>query len=112
MPKVLITDPISDKGLDILIDAGIELIYGQNYNDDQIKNTLSTIDGWLIRSGTKITEDHLLLAKKLQVIGRAGVGTDNIDIKAATNMGVINEYAGWKYNFCGRAYYSINISFI
>ena len=89
MPKVLITDPISDKGLDILIDAGIELIYGQNYNDDQIKNTLSTIDGWLIRSGTKITEDHLLLAKKLQVIGRAGVGTDNIDIKAATNMGVI-----------------------
>ena len=89
MFKILITDPISDHGLKILDDDKIKIIYKPNINEDELKAILSDINGWIIRSGTQIREKHLTKAKKLSVIGRAGVGVDNIDIDAATDNGIV-----------------------
>jgi len=89
MYKVLVTDPISDKGLKILTDAGLELVYEPALSPQALNEAVADVHGWVIRSGTTITADHLAFAKNLQVIGRAGVGVDNIDIKAATNKGVL-----------------------
>ncbi|MBT7376770.1 MAG: phosphoglycerate dehydrogenase [Candidatus Marinimicrobia bacterium] len=89
MYKVLVTDPISDKGLAIITDAGLELVYEPALSPDSLYEAVADVHGWVIRSGTTITAEHLDLAKNLQVIGRAGVGVDNIDIKAATNKGVL-----------------------
>lgn len=89
MYKVLVTDPISDKGLKILTDAGLELVYEPALSSKALNKAVEDIHGWVIRSGTTINAEKFDLAKKLQVIGRAGVGIDNIDIKAATNKGVL-----------------------
>ena len=89
MYKVLVTDPISDKGLEIITEAGLELMYEPALSHDLLNKAVVDAHGWIIRSGTIITADHLALANNLQVIGRAGVGIDNIDIKAATNKGVL-----------------------
>ena len=89
MSKVLITDPISDNGIKILQDNGLEVFYHPDDNLDKIKNIIQQIDGWIIRSGTKITKELIFEAKKLRVIGRAGVGVDNIDIDSATEKGVV-----------------------
>ena len=87
--KILVTDPLSDKGLELLKKSNFEVIYKPEESMDDIALVLNDIDGWIIRSGTKILEEHILKAKKLQIIGRAGVGTDNIDIESATLNGII-----------------------
>jgi len=89
MIKILITDPLSDKGINKLKNAGFEVIYKPDTSNDELLSLISNIDGWIIRSGTKITQELLEDSKKLQIIGRAGVGTDNIDIDYATTKGVI-----------------------
>ena len=87
--KILVTDPLSDKGLELLKKSKFEVIYKPNDSMDDIFTILDDIDGWIIRSGTTILKNHILKAKKLQIIGRAGVGTDNIDIESSTLNGVI-----------------------
>ena len=87
--KILITDPLSKKGIEFLKESGLEVIYKPNASLDEIQIYLSDISGWIIRSGTKITKQNISDAKKLQIIGRAGVGTDNIDIDSATKSGVV-----------------------
>jgi D-3-phosphoglycerate dehydrogenase len=57
--------------------------------NDELQSIVSDIHGWIIRSGTKINEQLISDANKLQIIGRAGVGTDNINISAATAKGII-----------------------
>ena len=85
---VLITDPISDSGIEIFKNNDFEII--DRINDkNKLDDIIGTIDAWIIRSGTKISKDDIKAAKKLQVIGRAGVGIDNIDIKTATKYGVV-----------------------
>ena len=84
--KVLITDPISDEGKQILTDAGMEDAAGEKSSS---KLDLSNIEGWIVRSGTTITAKNIEQAENLRVIGRAGVGVDNIDIHAATMNGVL-----------------------
>ena len=86
--KILITDPISDTGISILKDNECQ-IFNKIDSKDTIHEIIDQIDGWIIRSGTKISESDIKAAKKLQVIGRAGVGVDNIDIKTATKYGVV-----------------------
>ena len=87
--KVLITDPLSDAGLAALKNADISVVYNTDIEKKELLNIVSKIDGWIIRSGTVIDKDLINTAKKLQVIGRAGVGVDNIDIPAATEKGII-----------------------
>jgi len=89
MAKVLVSDPIADKGLEILEAAGFDIVYNPNPSDDELQTLVADVDAWVIRSGTKITAELLKDARNLQVIGRAGVGIDNIDIKEATNRGII-----------------------
>ena len=89
MLKILITDPLSDKGIDSLTDAEFEVIYKPNSTRDELLSIVRNVDGWIIRSGTKVDQELIEEATKLQIIGRAGVGTDNIDIKFATKKGVL-----------------------
>ena len=85
--KILVSDPISEKGIAILESAKFEILDYQHKDIDPA--ILPEIDGWIIRSGTKIGKEFLSNTKKLQVIGRAGVGVDNVDIAEATKSGVI-----------------------
>ncbi len=89
MRKVLITDPLTDQGLEILKTAGLETLYMPGPSEEELDRVLPDIQGWIIRSGTKVTGEKLEKAKQLQVIGRAGVGVDNIDIPEATRKGVV-----------------------
>ena len=87
--KILITDPLSESGFKILQKENFEIIYKPKIDQKSLINIISDIDGWIIRSGTTIKEDHIRQAHNLQIIGRAGVGTDNIDKQAATKYGII-----------------------
>ena len=70
-------------------EAGFDIIYNPNPSDDELHALASNTNAWIVRSGTKITAELLKDARNLQVIGRAGVGVDNIDIEAATNSGIV-----------------------
>ena len=89
MYKVLITDPISQNGIDILTELDIEVITLQNSSEEELYQILPEIHGWIVRSGTTITSDYIQKAPNLQIIGRAGVGVDNIDLDESTNHGII-----------------------
>ena len=87
--KILISDPITNKGLSLLKDANFDLIELPNASDKEKAEACKDVQGWVIRSGTSVTAKMIESAKKLVVIGRAGVGVDNIDIEAATRRGVV-----------------------
>lgn len=90
MFKVLVTDNISDLGLAALYEANdVELVKQTNLTADQLLLAIEDADALLVRSQTQVTEEVLAKAHRLKVIGRAGVGVDNIDIDAATKRGVI-----------------------
>ena len=87
--KVLVTDPIDEGAKSILDDAGIEIADIPFEKASEVLEVLPEVDGWILRSGSKVTKNHLEVAKNLKVIGRAGVGVDNIDVQAATHRGVV-----------------------
>ena len=87
--KVLITDPISESGISILEDANLKVIQLYEASNSEKIKACEDIDGWIIRSGTSIDKKFINIAKKLRIIGRAGVGVDNIDIGAATRNGIV-----------------------
>ena len=89
MAIVLVSDPIADKGIELLEEAGFDIVYNPNPSDDELQALTSDIHAWVVRSGTKITAELLKDARNLQVIGRAGVGVDNIDIQEATKRGIV-----------------------
>jgi len=86
--KVLITDTINKAAVDILRQsAGVDI--RQGITPDSLKSIIKRYDALIVRSQTKVTADIVDAAEKLQVIGRAGVGVDNIDLEAATRRGII-----------------------
>ena len=87
--KVLIADPISDLGLSILSDSGIDLIVKSDSTQEEKLNFVQNVDGIIIRSGTKVDSKMIHAAKNLKVIGRAGVGIDNIELASATRKGIV-----------------------
>lgn len=90
--KVLISDKLSDAGLKIFQEApGLEIINQPGIGKDieKLKTIIADVDAIAIRSGTNLTKDILICAKKLKVIGRAGIGVDNVDIEAASQQGII-----------------------
>ncbi len=89
MPKVLISDKMSPDAADIFRARGIEVDVKTGLAADELKAIIGDYDGLAIRSATKVTADILESASSLKVIGRAGIGVDNVDIKAATAKGVI-----------------------
>ncbi|KEJ97123.1 phosphoglycerate dehydrogenase [Pseudosulfitobacter pseudonitzschiae] len=90
-PKVLISDSLSDAAVQIFKDRGIEVDFQPNLGKDKDKlaEVIGKYDGLAIRSATKVTEKILAAAENLKVVGRAGIGTDNIDKDAASKKGVI-----------------------
>jgi D-3-phosphoglycerate dehydrogenase len=90
MPRVLVSDSLSDEGLSILERAhGLETDYRPGITPDELRRILPEYEGLIIRSGTKVTADLLSVATRLRVVGRAGIGVDNVDLAAATERGVI-----------------------
>jgi D-3-phosphoglycerate dehydrogenase / 2-oxoglutarate reductase len=90
-PKVLISDALSPAAVAIFKDRGLEVDFQPNLGKDKDKlaATINGFDGLAIRSATKVTAKILEQAKSLKVIGRAGIGVDNVDIAAATARGII-----------------------
>jgi D-3-phosphoglycerate dehydrogenase len=90
-PRVLISDALSPAAVQIFKDAGVEVDFQPNLGKDKDKLAaiIGDYDGLAIRSATKVTPKILEQASKLKVIGRAGIGVDNVDIPAATGRGVI-----------------------
>ena len=91
MPKVLISDALSPAAVQIFKDRGIEVDFQPALGKDKEKlaAVIGDYDGLAIRSATKVSAKILDNAKKLKVIGRAGIGVDNVDVPAATARGII-----------------------
>jgi D-3-phosphoglycerate dehydrogenase len=88
MPEILICDPVADEGLDILRRAG-NVSVETGLSPQQLVERAPHFEAIMVRSQTKITRAVLEAATRLQIVGRAGVGVDNIDVEAATERGVI-----------------------
>jgi D-3-phosphoglycerate dehydrogenase len=89
MPKVLIADKLSPAAVAIFKERGIEADVKTGLSKEELLKIVDQYDGMAIRSATKVTADVIKAAKKLKVVGRAGIGVDNVDIPAATAAGVI-----------------------
>ena len=91
MPKVLVSDKLSKTAVQIFKDNGVEVDYLPDLGKDKDKlfEVIGQYDGLAIRSATKVTEKIISAATNLKVIGRAGIGVDNVDIPAATKKGII-----------------------
>src|SRR5512143_2932309 len=90
MAKVLVSDSLSKEGLEFLKNAqGIEVEYKPGLSEDELAKALAGVEGLVIRSGSKVTAKVIQAADKLRVIGRAGIGVDNVDVKAASKRGII-----------------------
>ena len=83
MAKVLVSDPIDQVGLDILSQvAQVDVKTG--LSEDELVEIIGGYDALMIRSGTKVTARIIEVANQLKIVGRAGVGVDNVDLPAAT----------------------------
>ncbi len=90
MHKILITDSLSDEGIEILREEkSFEVNVGTKLSPDELKKTIEDAEAIIIRSGTKLTKDIIQAAHKLKIIGRAGVGLDNVDVEEASKYGII-----------------------
>ncbi|WP_336134111.1 phosphoglycerate dehydrogenase [Natronomonas amylolytica] len=87
--KVLVTDPIADAGLDVLREAGHEVVTNYEAEGQDLLDAVADANALIVRSGTEVTREVLEAAEDLVIVGRAGIGVDNIDIDAATDEGVI-----------------------
>jgi len=89
MAKVLVSDIIHPEFINKLEEIGIQIDYKPNIKNDQLFETIPDYDGLVVRPRTKVTQELIEHASKLKVIGRAGVGLDNIDVTYAKEKGII-----------------------
>ena len=90
MYKILVSDPLSDEGIKILTDVkDLQVDIKTDLNPEQLKEIIKDYDALVVRSATKVTKEIIDAAAKLKVVGRAGVGLDNVDLDAATQKGII-----------------------
>ncbi len=88
MARVLVADEISKEGIAILA-AAVEVVYDPEITPDKLLEVIGEFDALLVRSRSKVTKAVLEKGKRLKLVGRAGVGVDNIDLQAATEAGVL-----------------------
>ena len=103
-PRVLIREPIAEAGIDLLrerFDVDVD-------SNGDLAGKIGGYDAIVIRSATKLTADLLEQAERLKVIGRAGVGVDNVDVEAATRRGIVVANAAGRY--CGTTLFEANFS--
>lgn len=89
MPKVLITDKLSSQAIDVFKQRGVEADVKVGLAPEELIKIIGEYDGLAVRSATKVTKAVLAAGKKLKVVGRAGIGVDNVDVPAATAHGVV-----------------------
>lgn len=88
MPKVLIADELSPAAIQVFRNHGVEVDEKVGLKPKELREIIGEYDGLAVRSATKVTPEVIAVAKKLKVVGRAGIGVDNIDLKAATAAGI------------------------
>jgi len=86
--RVLVTDPIASDGLDLLREQ-VSVVVHTGLDEDELVQEIGGYDALIVRSGTQVTARVIQAAKRLQVVGRAGVGVDNIHVDAATEHGIL-----------------------
>ncbi len=86
--KVLVAAPLHEKALEVLKKAGFEIIYEEYPDEERLVELIRDVDAIIVRSKPKVTRRVIENAPKLKVIGRAGVGLDNIDLEAAKERGI------------------------
>jgi D-3-phosphoglycerate dehydrogenase / 2-oxoglutarate reductase len=89
MPKVLIADELSPRAVAVFAERGIDAVTRIGLSADQLATLIGEYDGLAVRSATKVTPALIAVAEKLKIIGRAGIGVDNIDVPAATERGIV-----------------------
>jgi len=90
MIKVLVTDKLSEQGMEVFTrEKDFQVEEHLKKTPEEIKKILPGFQAWVIRSGTNATADLIQSAPDLKIIGRAGVGVDNVDLEAATKRGII-----------------------
>jgi len=89
MPKVLISDKLSPAAVEIFRRRGIDVDLKPGLSPADLRAIIADYDGLAIRSNTKVTRELLEAAPNLKVVGRAGIGVDNVDVKSATARGVV-----------------------
>jgi D-3-phosphoglycerate dehydrogenase len=89
MPKVLISDKMSPQAADIFKSRGVDVDVKTGLSPDELKAIIGQYDGLAIRSSTTATPELIAAATKMKVIGRAGIGVDNVDLPAATKQGIV-----------------------
>jgi D-3-phosphoglycerate dehydrogenase len=89
MPRVLIADKLSPAAVDIFRQRGVDADVKTGLPKDELLKIIGDYDGLAVRSATKADKDVIAAAKRLKVIGRAGIGVDNVDIPTATAAGVV-----------------------
>jgi D-3-phosphoglycerate dehydrogenase len=87
-PKVLVAEKLAESGVDALREH-FEVDLGLGWSADELAERIGAYDGLLIRSATQVTADLIARADRLRVIGRAGIGVDNVDVPAATKRGIV-----------------------
>lgn len=87
--KVFVADDVNQSGLEPLRAAGFEVEKRTGLSDVELREAVAIVNGLIVRSETKVTADLMDAAKQLRVVGRAGVGVDNIDVAAATARGIV-----------------------
>ena len=88
-PKVLISDELSPAAIAVFKERGVDVDVKVGLSKDQLEKIIGDYDGLAVRSATKVTEKIISAGKRLKVVGRAGIGVDNIDTRAATARGII-----------------------
>src|SRR5204863_298805 len=87
--RILVSDSLSDEGLEILKTSGFEVVNKPDISPEDLVKEIGDFDALAIRSRTNVTADVLQAGKRLREVGRAGVGLDNVDVGAATKLGII-----------------------
>jgi D-3-phosphoglycerate dehydrogenase len=87
-PKILVAEKIADTGVELLRER-FDVDVGTDWTPEQLAERIGDYDGLLIRSATQVTADLIARAERLRVIGRAGIGVDNVDVDAATKRGIV-----------------------
>ena len=89
MPKVFIADALSPRAVEVFRERGIEVEMETGLAPEALRGRIAGCDGLAVRSATKVTRELIAAGKSLKVIGRAGIGVDNIDVEAATERGIV-----------------------
>ena len=87
--RILVCDPIHEKGIEKLEQAGFEVDVNPTITAEQLTKIVSKYDALIVRSRTKVTKEIVEAGRQLRVIGRAGIGLDNIDLETAKKKGIM-----------------------